>query len=206
LGGVAGLRFAEDRGRVGDWEGSVTSDFEATGVGALSSMIEAVTGSSCAGTASCDGAGSSSRLNEGFGEASARCANSGGACLLEMVNLRGLVGRALFSDSVASFFGTSNLRRLAGLSCMSLSGDIRPEPNGSAEGLWSGSALPKSTLPRCCLIRLISAIHAGCAGGGCFSLGESGLLRALSSQLDFVGLHRFEGLGGDVSSCGWSLS
>jgi hypothetical protein len=66
--------------------------------------------------------------------------------------------------------------------------------------------LPRSTLLRCCLIRLISAIHAGCAGGGCLGLGESGLLRALSSQLDFVGLHRFEGLGGDVSSCDCSFS
>jgi hypothetical protein len=37
-------------------------------------------------------------------------------------------------------------------------------------------------------------------------LGESGLFNALSSQLDFVGLHRLDGLGGDVSSWGWSFS
>lgn len=37
-------------------------------------------------------------------------------------------------------------------------------------------------------------------------MGDSGLLRALSSQLDFVGLHRFEGLGGEVSSWAWSRS
>lgn len=37
-------------------------------------------------------------------------------------------------------------------------------------------------------------------------LGESGLLRALSSQLDFVGLQRLEGLGGEVSSCDGSFS
>ena len=34
--------------------------------------------------------------------------------------------------------------------------------------------------------------------------GDSGFFSALSSQLDLVGLHRFDGLGGDVSSSGSS--
>jgi hypothetical protein len=67
------------------------------------------------------------------------------------------------------------------------------EPAG---GLLSAAARPRSTLLRCCLILLISAIQAGCWGGGSLGFGESGLLSALSSQLDLVGLHRFEGLGG----------
>lgn len=48
----------------------------------------------------------------------------------------------------------------------------------------------RSTLPFC-LALFISAIHAGCCcGGGVgFGLGDSGLFKALSSQLDFVGLH-----------------
>ena len=67
------------------------------------------------------------------------------------------------------------------------------EPVG---GLLSATARPRSTLLRCCLILLISAIQAGCWGGGSLGFRESGLLSALSSQLDLVGLHRFEGLGG----------
>jgi hypothetical protein len=109
---------------------------------------------------------------------------------------------SIFSNSDGVSCGVSTLRRPTGFSCRSLMGDVLPEPKGSA----GEALLPRSTLLRCCLIRLISAIHAGCAGGGCLNLGESGLLRALSSQLDFVGLHRFEGLGGDVSSCGCSFS
>lgn len=104
----------------------------------------------------------------------------------------------------SSFLGDSGRRRPTGLSCISLMGDVRPDPEDSPNGL----PLPRSTLLRCCFMRLISAIHAGWAGGACFGfgLGDSGLLRALSNQLDFVGLHRFEGLGGDVSSCGASFS
>ena len=64
---------------------------------------------------------------------------------------------------------------------------------------------PKSTLP-VCLDLLISDIQAGCCGGGVgLGLGDSGLFRALSSQLDLVGLHRlgsmvFEGLVSSVVS------
>jgi hypothetical protein len=53
---------------------------------------------------------------------------------------------------------------------------------------------------------LISDIHAGCWGGATFGFGDSGLFKALSSQLDFVGLHLLgfivlDGLvGGVVSS------
>lgn len=65
-----------------------------------------------------------------------------------------------------------------------------------------------------CLALLISAIHAGWldGGGAALGLGESGLFRALSSQLDFVGdlvgLHlplspSFGGLAGGVVSI-WS--
>lgn len=64
---------------------------------------------------------------------------------------------------------------------------------------------PRSTLPFCFALA-ISDIHAGCEGGGtAFGFGESGLFSALSSQLDFVGLHLlgsavFVGLvGGDAS-------
>lgn len=64
---------------------------------------------------------------------------------------------------------------------------------------------PKSTLPFCFAL-LISDIHAGCCGGGtCLGFGDSGLFKALSSQLDFVGLHLlgsmvFDGLLGGVVS------
>ena len=62
----------------------------------------------------------------------------------------------------------------------------------------------RSTLPLC-FVLLISDIHAGCGGGAAFGFGESGLFKTLSSQLDFVGLHRlvsmvFEGLEGGVAS------
>jgi hypothetical protein len=110
---------------------------------------------------------------------------------------------SIFLGSTASSLrGDSGLRRPTGLSWTSLMGDVRPDPVGSPNGL----PLPRSTLLRCCLMRLISVIQAGCAGGACFALGDSGLLSALSNQLDFVGLHRLEGLGGDVSSCGRSFS
>jgi hypothetical protein len=38
------------------------------------------------------------------------------------------------------------------------------------------------------------------------TFGDSGLFNALSNQLDLVGLHRFDGLGGDVSSAGSSCT
>lgn len=54
-------------------------------------------------------------------------------------------------------------------------------------------------------MRLSSLIHAGCCDGACWSFGDSGFLfSAFSNQLDLVGLQRFDGLGGDVSSaCDW---
>jgi hypothetical protein len=106
----------------------------------------------------------------------------------------------IFTASVcASLLGDSDLRRLVGFSFTSLIGEDLPDV-GSRGGLWNGLPLPISTLPRCCLMRLISDIQAGWAGGGCFNLGDSGLFNALSNQLDLLGLHRFDGLGGDVSS------
>lgn len=61
---------------------------------------------------------------------------------------------------------------------------------------------PRSTLPRCCFALLSSLIQLGCWAGAAFGLGDSGLLMAFSSQLDFVGLHRLLGLaGGPFSSC-----
>ena len=65
--------------------------------------------------------------------------------------------------------------------------------------LSNAGAFPKSTLPRCSLLRLRSAIQAGCcnvAGDSIF--GDSGLLMAFSSQLDFVGLHLLLGLVGGL--------
>lgn len=67
---------------------------------------------------------------------------------------------------------------------------------------------PKSTLPLA-LALLISAIHEGCCGGGTtvFGFGESGLFKALSNQLAFVGLHLLESIvlegldGGVLSLC-----
>ena len=56
---------------------------------------------------------------------------------------------------------------------------------------------PKSTLPLCFAL-LISDIHAGCWDGRTgLGFGDSGLFRALSSQLDFVGLHLFESIAFD---------
>lgn len=110
-----------------------------------------------------------------------------------------------WSDGGSALFeGDSDLeRKLTGLNCTSLIGDDLPEAvEKSAGGLCNGLTLPKSTLPRCCFIRLSSLIHAGCCGGACCGFGDSGLFSALSNQLDFVGLQRLEGLGGDVSSCG----
>jgi hypothetical protein len=159
-------------------------------LGVCLGMSFGTAGSSGAGV-SPEGLGSSFLSNRGFDTA----ADAGlGDCSLRVSILLGTL------DS--SFLGDSGRRRLTGLSCMSLIGDVRPELDNSAKGL----PLPKSTLLRCCLMRLISAIHAGWAGGACFGLGDSGLLSALSNQLDFVGLHRFEGLGGDVSSCDASFS
>jgi hypothetical protein len=66
--------------------------------------------------------------------------------------------------------------------------------------------LTGSTLPFSCFDLFSSVIQLGCCEGGAFGLGESvGLLIALSSQLDLVGLHRFgsivfEGLTGRSSS------
>lgn len=64
---------------------------------------------------------------------------------------------------------------------------------------------PKSKLPFCFAL-LISDIQVGCCGGATgLGFGDSGLFRALSSQLDFVGLHLlgsivFDGLLGGVVS------
>src|SRR5271154_7579141 len=72
--------------------------------------------------------------------------------------------------------------------------------------LFTGG-LRRFSEPPLCLAFAIPAIQAGCCGGGGATLGfgESGLFRALSSQLAFVGLHRrlsinFEGLLGGVVS------
>jgi hypothetical protein len=54
----------------------------------------------------------------------------------------------------------------------------------------------------CCLALLISAIHEGCAGGAWLvTFDFSSLPNADSSQLDFVGLHLFEGLVGSAPAC-----
>ena len=60
--------------------------------------------------------------------------------------------------------------------------------------LTSLCALEVSLLTDCVRLLAMSVIHAGCVLGAGFSgLGGSGpLLRAVSSQLDFVGLQRLE--------------
>jgi hypothetical protein len=68
----------------------------------------------------------------------------------------------------------------------------------------AGSGLPIDALALCML-----DFHAGSSDFGGSVLGDSGLARALSSQLDFVGLHRREsivlvGLTGKASSSIWS--
>jgi hypothetical protein len=77
-------------------------------------------------------------------------------------------------------------------------------PNGVSlvgdEGLLRslGFGLPKvgttSVLVLCAFARAMFSIQLGCAGREAASLGESGLARALSIQLDLFGLKRFEGL------------
>jgi hypothetical protein len=197
LGGVRDLGFSDGSGRASPVR-PASDGLRKADAGASSTLL----GASLAGAGS-SLVGMTSSAGLSLGEGSTRCSNSGGTSFFVVSNLRGLKGLVTFSRSETdSFLGMSNLRRLAGFSWTSLIGDVRPEPNGSAEG----PPLPRSTLLRCCLMRLISAIHAGCAGGGCLSFGESGLLSALSNQLDLVGLHRFEGEGGDVSSCGSSFA
>lgn len=144
-------------------------------------------------------------MSEGFGGGSIGLSVAEGSASVFALSLNTVLSP---SAAGSSFFGESGLRRPTGFNCMSLIGeDGRLLLKASPGEPCSGLLLPMSMLPRCCLMRLISAIQAGCAGGGgCFNLGESGLLRALSSQLDFVGLQRLEGLGGEVSSCGWSFS
>jgi len=160
-------------------------------VAACSRASFVTSGSVALGDVSAAGLCSSFLVNKGFG------ANAGVGLGDASLTVSIFLGSA---DS--SFLGDSGLRRPTGFNCMSFIGDVRPDPVGSPNEL----PLPRSTLLRCCLMRLISAIHAGCAGADCFGLGDSGLLSALSSQVDFVGLHRFEGLGGEKSSCSASLS
>jgi hypothetical protein len=58
-----------------------------------------------------------------------------------------------------------------------------------------------TTLLRCLLALARSAIQDGCPGGGGVGLGFSSTLVIFdSSQLDLVGLHLLDGLGGDVNS------
>jgi hypothetical protein len=66
----------------------------------------------------------------------------------------------------------------------------------------SGEGFSVNVLLRCCFALLRSESHVGCdEGGGEVNLGlSSGLFRADSSQLDLVGLHLFEGLGGCANS------
>jgi hypothetical protein len=53
----------------------------------------------------------------------------------------------------------------------------------------------------CCLALARSVIQEGCEGGGGVGFGFSSVFVIFdSSQLDFVGLHRFDGLGGDAIS------
>lgn len=84
-------------------------------------------------------------------------------------------------------------------------------PNGVSfvgdEGLLRslGFGLPRvgtiSVLALCAFARAMFSIQLGCAGLEAASLGDSGLVaRALSTQLDLLGLNRFEGLPrGDFS-------
>ena len=56
-----------------------------------------------------------------------------------------------------------------------------------------------STLARCAFAFAIFAIQSGWLMRAGTGLGDSGFVIELSSQLDFVGLQRFDGLdGGDV--------
>ena len=92
---------------------------------------------------------------------------------------------------------------LGGFAGPPMGGDlIKPPMLTSCFGPTGGGLRLRSTLLFCFAL-LISAIQAGCWGGGAtaFGLGDSGLLSALSSQLDFVGLHLldsnvFDGLEG----------
>jgi hypothetical protein len=69
-----------------------------------------------------------------------------------------------------------------------------------------GLGLPRlgttSVLALCAFARAMFSIQLGCAGLEAASLGDSGLVaRALSIQLDLLGLNRFEGLpNGDLSA------
>ena len=57
-----------------------------------------------------------------------------------------------------------------------------------------------SALPRCAFAFARFSIQLGCALIEDVGLGDSGFVRALSIQLDLVGLKRLEGLaGGDVA-------
>lgn len=91
----------------------------------------------------------------------------------------------------------------------------RAGPNGVSfvgdEGLLRslGLGLPRvgttSVLALCAFAFAMFSIQLGCAGREAASLGESGLARALSIQLDLLGLKRFEGLPrGDLSPPSWS--
>jgi hypothetical protein len=51
-----------------------------------------------------------------------------------------------------------------------------------------------------CFALLISAIQLGCAGGACVVTFGFSFASEDSSQLDFVGLHLFDGLAGEPSS------
>lgn len=58
----------------------------------------------------------------------------------------------------------------------------------------------ESPLARSALALAMLAIQLGCVFFAALGFGESGLVSALSIQLDLVGLKRFEGLlGGDVA-------
>jgi hypothetical protein len=61
-------------------------------------------------------------------------------------------------------------------------------------GLGLPSVGTTSVLVLCAFARAMFSIQLGCAGRDAASLGESGLARALSIQLDLFGLNRLEGL------------
>jgi hypothetical protein len=134
-----------------------------------------------------------------------------------------VVGAAIFSDnwrdSCASRLAGLELR-LFGLAFMGGVTDLmlpasvrmsleserfsRAGPKGVSltgeEGLLRplGLGLPSvgtiSVLDLCAFARAMFSIQLGCAGLEAASLGESGLARALSIQLDLLGLNRLEGL------------
>lgn len=152
-----------------------------------------------------EGFNSTAGINEGEGCDSLLSSFAKGSNFEESNFSASSFGESSFGEST---FGESrvDLRSATGLSWTSLIGDVGREPSFSPKGVPKGLPLPRSTLPRCCFARLSSAIHAGCCGdAGAIGFGDSGLFSAFSSQLDFVGLNRFDGLEGRSPSSFWSL-